>query len=75
MKTNQIKLALFKTTVALFAMVGVFGVFAIFDKPKPKPQQIEPAVYHYQEPKDWVNDSTVSIGRRLVYDHLEKQTK
>lgn len=30
-------------------------------------------IYTYEEHKDWVNDSTVSINRRYVYDYLIKQ--
>lgn len=68
MNSNQIKTAFLKTSVASFACIGVFGFFALLqDKPKPinTPQ---PATYHYEEPIDRYNDTTLSRGQRQLYN-------
>lgn len=72
MNNNQLKLAILKTGVAMFAMIGVFGMFqALRSCEAPQPNYaIKKAVYHYEEPIDRYHDTTLSYGQRMVYNSM-----
>lgn len=72
MNNNQLKLAILKTGVAMFAVIGVFGMFhALRQCEAPQPNYaIKKAVYHYEEPIDRYHDTTLSYGQRMVYNSM-----
>lgn len=75
MNSNQLKLAILKTGVAMFAMIGVFGAFNALrscEKPQPK-AKVNKIVYHYEEPIDRYHDTTLSYGHRVVYNSMLEQ--
>lgn len=72
MNNNQLKLAILKAGVSMFAMIGVFGAFQALrscEKPQPK-AKVNKIVYYYEEPLDRYHDTTLSYGQRMVYNSM-----